>query len=140
LIWFDRVGFSQRVVDLLPLLGKRIRRRISYMDPQNPRTPFHLPLLHTLVEERVGVKRFPARFMFMERKPTPSQFRLLGERIPRRTSRMGLQNPRASFHLPLLHTLVEERAGVRRFPFRFMFMGRLQAPSRLGGLTGFDRF
>jgi hypothetical protein len=77
------------------------------MDPRNPRAPFHLPLLHTLVEERAGVRRFPFQFMFMGR-------------IRRRISRMDPRNPRASFHLPLLHTLVEERAGVRRF----MFMGR----------------
>jgi hypothetical protein len=36
---------------------------------------------------------------------------------------MDPQNPRAAFHLPLLHILVEERVGVRRFPFRFMFIG-----------------
>jgi hypothetical protein len=33
------------------------------MDPQNQRAPFHLPLLHTLVEERVGERRFLLRFM-----------------------------------------------------------------------------
>jgi hypothetical protein len=46
-------------------LQERIRRRISRMDPQNPRAPFLL--LHTLVAERVGVRRFPFRFMFMGR-------------------------------------------------------------------------
>jgi hypothetical protein len=35
------------------------------MEPQNQRAPFHLPLLHILVEERVGVRRFPSRFIFM---------------------------------------------------------------------------
>jgi hypothetical protein len=38
------------------------------MDPQNPYAPFLLPLLHTLVEERVEVRRFPFRFMFMGRE------------------------------------------------------------------------
>jgi hypothetical protein len=33
-------------------------------------------------------------------------------------------NLRAHFHLPLLHVLVEERAGERRFLSQFMFMGR----------------
>jgi hypothetical protein len=31
-------------------------------------------------------------------------------------------NSIARFYLPLLHTLVEERAGVRRLPFRWRFM------------------
>jgi hypothetical protein len=44
--------------------GERLRRRTSRIDPQNPCAPFHLPLLHTLVEERGGV-RFPFQFMFM---------------------------------------------------------------------------
>jgi hypothetical protein len=37
------------------------------MDPQNPRAPFHLPLLHTLVEEGRG-EEVPFRFRFMGRK------------------------------------------------------------------------
>jgi hypothetical protein len=34
--------------------GESILRRILRIDPTNLRAPFHLPLLHTLVEERVG--------------------------------------------------------------------------------------
>ena len=59
-----------------------------------------LPLLHTLVEERVG------------------------ERIPRKHSRIEPMNPCASFHLPLLHILVEERVGERRLSFDGRFMER----------------
>jgi hypothetical protein len=56
---------------ILPSHSKeRIRRRISRMDPQNSRAPFYLPLLHTLVEERAGVRRFPSRSVFIGR-PQP---------------------------------------------------------------------
>jgi hypothetical protein len=67
LIWCDLIGFAPRGLLPFPLLGERIRRRTWRMDPLNPRAPFHLPILHTLVEERAGVRRFPFRFMFMER-------------------------------------------------------------------------
>jgi hypothetical protein len=43
------------------------------------------------------------------------------------SKRSGSMNPDTPFHLPLLHTLVEERAGVRRFPSRFEFIGRVAA-------------
>jgi len=38
-------------------------------------------------------------------------------------------NPCASFYLPLLHILVEERAGERRLFFRWGFMGRTARPT-----------
>jgi hypothetical protein len=38
-------------------------------------------------------------------------------------------NPCPSFHLPLLHTLVEERVGERRLLLRGGFMGRNARPT-----------
>src|SRR5277367_5336062 len=52
-----------------------------------------------------------------------------GERIPRRISHSEPMNPCAPFLLPLLHTLVEERAGERRLRSRFRFMGKGTWPS-----------
>jgi hypothetical protein len=52
---------------LSPLRGERIPRRVSRIDPLNPCAPFLLSLLHTLVEERDGERRFCLRFWFMER-------------------------------------------------------------------------
>jgi len=48
-----------------PCFRERFRRRISLIAPQNKRTPLHLPLLHTLVEERVGVRRPLSRWRSM---------------------------------------------------------------------------
>jgi hypothetical protein len=56
------------------------------------------------------------------------------EGISRRISRIDPMNLCALFHPPLLHTLVEERAGVRRFLSRFKFMGRVAAGRERGSL------
>jgi hypothetical protein len=46
-----------------------------------------------------------------------------GEKIPQRSSRIDALNPRPPLHLPLLHTLVEERAGGEEAPFSIRVHG-----------------
>jgi hypothetical protein len=86
----------------------------------NLRVKPHLPLFHTLVEERAGVRRLPslrghgegaAGHLWWRRLPPTLS---LWKRISQTSSRIESVNLRVKPHLPLLHTLVEERAGVRR--------------------------